>query len=343
MANGDTTTVTPPLVKVRGPDGKVYGFPQGTTKDSAVAYFKKKSIGVSAPAHAPATQPQTPPPTVDERVAQWAEQNYGEKATKQAPSWYGATAKYLAGEGLGAGLAVEGAAKGTAKLGYDLVSSLAADISPFVSYDQKKQISSKANEDAFGAVKGIKSLATDLLKPETYTDPIKFGGEVANVAMTVDGAKEMAKSFAKKSALSPVEEAKAVDIAGDHGMKEAVLKPRVHAVAWAQLKGAELGKKFAAARKQVSAETGAQFDNISKQIDTTLPKGSIAVGDLVKTIKDNYADTVKTPEKMNSALSQLVDYSSKIQPGLSPFEVVKQFRTKVFKAMKEGDPQGSVL
>jgi hypothetical protein len=31
-----------PAVKVRGPDGRLYLFPPGTTKDIAVAYFKKK-------------------------------------------------------------------------------------------------------------------------------------------------------------------------------------------------------------------------------------------------------------------------------------------------------------
>ncbi len=39
---------TPERVTVRGPDGKVYDFPAGTTKDSAIAYFKKKGIGVAS-------------------------------------------------------------------------------------------------------------------------------------------------------------------------------------------------------------------------------------------------------------------------------------------------------
>jgi hypothetical protein len=39
---------SPEEVKVRGPDGKVYDFPPGTTKDSAIAYFKKKGIGVAS-------------------------------------------------------------------------------------------------------------------------------------------------------------------------------------------------------------------------------------------------------------------------------------------------------
>jgi hypothetical protein len=44
-------TIEPPSpeeVKVRGPDGKVYEFPAGTKKGSAVAYFKKKGIGVAS-------------------------------------------------------------------------------------------------------------------------------------------------------------------------------------------------------------------------------------------------------------------------------------------------------
>jgi hypothetical protein len=44
-------TIEPPspeTVTVRGPDGKVYDFPAGTTKDSANAYFKKKGIGTTS-------------------------------------------------------------------------------------------------------------------------------------------------------------------------------------------------------------------------------------------------------------------------------------------------------
>jgi hypothetical protein len=42
-------TIEPPspeTVTVRGPDSKVYDFPAGTTKESAIAYFKKKGIRV---------------------------------------------------------------------------------------------------------------------------------------------------------------------------------------------------------------------------------------------------------------------------------------------------------
>jgi hypothetical protein len=44
-------TIEPPspeAVTVRGPDGKVYDFPAGTTKESAIAYFKKKGIGAAS-------------------------------------------------------------------------------------------------------------------------------------------------------------------------------------------------------------------------------------------------------------------------------------------------------
>jgi hypothetical protein len=44
-------TIEPPSpeeVRVRGPDGKVYEFPAGTTKDSAIVYFKKKGIRVAS-------------------------------------------------------------------------------------------------------------------------------------------------------------------------------------------------------------------------------------------------------------------------------------------------------
>lgn len=34
---------------VQGPDGNLYQFPLGTTKEAAIAYFKKKGIGVKAP------------------------------------------------------------------------------------------------------------------------------------------------------------------------------------------------------------------------------------------------------------------------------------------------------
>ncbi len=35
--------------RVNGPDGNIYNFPDGTTKDQAIAYFRKKGIGVVAP------------------------------------------------------------------------------------------------------------------------------------------------------------------------------------------------------------------------------------------------------------------------------------------------------
>src|SRR5271157_6509591 len=39
---------------VQGPDGNQYQFPAGTTKDQAIAYFKKKGVGVKS---SPAQQP----------------------------------------------------------------------------------------------------------------------------------------------------------------------------------------------------------------------------------------------------------------------------------------------
>lgn len=42
-------------VQVKGPDGKTYAFPKGTTKESAIGYFKKKGIGA-----APAAQTSAP-------------------------------------------------------------------------------------------------------------------------------------------------------------------------------------------------------------------------------------------------------------------------------------------
>jgi hypothetical protein len=40
-------------VKVNGPDGNTYHFPEGTTKEKAIAYFKKKGIGVKSPGNSP--------------------------------------------------------------------------------------------------------------------------------------------------------------------------------------------------------------------------------------------------------------------------------------------------
>ena len=38
---------------VQGPDGNLYQFPAGTTKEAAIGYFKKKGIGVKAPSTTP--------------------------------------------------------------------------------------------------------------------------------------------------------------------------------------------------------------------------------------------------------------------------------------------------
>src|SRR5271157_3392873 len=45
-------------VRVQGPDGAVYSFPDGTDKTAAIAYFKKKNIG-AAPATATTEKPET--------------------------------------------------------------------------------------------------------------------------------------------------------------------------------------------------------------------------------------------------------------------------------------------
>lgn len=57
MANGDVTQVP-----VQGPDGKQYMFPQGTDKDAAIGYFKKKGIGAAPAQPSPAggTTPKEP-------------------------------------------------------------------------------------------------------------------------------------------------------------------------------------------------------------------------------------------------------------------------------------------
>ena len=49
-------------VDVHGPDGKLYKFPKGTTKDKAISYFKKKGIGVKQTAPKSTFTPTGPDP-----------------------------------------------------------------------------------------------------------------------------------------------------------------------------------------------------------------------------------------------------------------------------------------
>src|SRR5689334_15670801 len=56
-----------PSQTVQGPDGKLYLFPDGTTREQAIAYFRSKGIGASPDARsAPEVMPNDP---IDEFIA----------------------------------------------------------------------------------------------------------------------------------------------------------------------------------------------------------------------------------------------------------------------------------
>src|SRR5271169_3989896 len=114
MANGDVATTD--IQPIQGPDGKMYKFPKGTTKEKAVGYFKAKGIG-AAPAQAPAaklppTEPAAPPVSAKEApksTGQAADQGLESAQSSlmrwrprwdnpaeilKDPTWYGRSAKY---------------------------------------------------------------------------------------------------------------------------------------------------------------------------------------------------------------------------------------------------------
>lgn len=90
---------------VQGPDGNLYQFPSGTTKEAAISYFKKKGIG------APSTgTPIKDTSTLQARpkgVGTWLENLEGDIRTGQGSTWLGRAFKKMGAPGLETGVSKE--------------------------------------------------------------------------------------------------------------------------------------------------------------------------------------------------------------------------------------------
>lgn len=247
MSNGDS------IVPVTGPDGQLYHFPTGTTKESAVSYFKKKGIGAapsSAPGGAPpqakvepAAPPISQPPTRGQAVDQSLEQWQGSiskwrprwddpQKMLQDPKWYDPGTPRAGQMATGAMRAVGHMALGGTKILNDLFASLDPGE---LSHRPAGEPGTQFAKDVYGVGQGfldVTKAAYDLVRhfPEAEKDPDKLGETLMNIAMTVDGGIKGAHAIAEHAFPSPMEAVKSTQdaaLSGAQGLgqtaKDAVL------------------------------------------------------------------------------------------------------------------------
>jgi hypothetical protein len=377
MANGDS------LVPVNGPDGKLYHFPTGTTKESAVAYFKKKGIG-AAPTQTPAVASPATPAKVESsapsapaspghdsafkvlsKTSEDAMTELGQMRPRwdkpgeflKNPTWYNdATSKYLGGEVIGAGKAVAGGVIGGTKILSDLMMSL----DPRELY-HPTGAAQQVGSDIKGLGYGIGQMTKDLLLhfPETMQDPEKLGSDIMNMAMTVDGGVKGTHAVMDHLFPDPMANAQAaVTKTGQLTAKQKALYaasqassgPAAKALRWESVKsqylhknGVGVAQDFVKAVKSAQAEDKVHTDNLAK-IDTALPSGVIDATGEAKTITDAFKDIVQTPDPMKPALSSMVKDAAKVAPGQWTYVKTMQFRTALGRAMQNVQgPQYAVM
>src|SRR6267154_3209752 len=197
-------------VRVFGPDNRYYQFPQGTTKEAAVSFFKKKGITTpesavpkpsaqAAPAEKPpeakpvSPKQETTPQAIhaqqlQSQIARWRPRWDTPEQTLKDPDWYGRSLKYAGGELIGAGKAGLGVAVGGAKFIHDIASAL----DPIEGYDRPLgEPQAQVGRDVVDMGKGVLDIgkaAWDLVRhfPESASDPEKLGSTITNAAMIVD-------------------------------------------------------------------------------------------------------------------------------------------------------------
>lgn len=344
MPNGDD------LVQVNGPDGKQYQFPSGTTKDAAIAYFKKKGIGAAAPSTPPKTQapPASAPQSKDQTTFQklnqgtqalqdsiqrWRPRWDNPKVLLQDPTWYGRSAKYLGGEAIGAGKAAAGVLTGTTKLLNDAIAS----IDPVELYNRPQgEPAQQFEKDLINIPKGVLDLGKtsyDLLRhfPESASDPEAVGSAVANMAMTVDGGVKGAKAIADHLGFNPAEAVASAKQLSKSSV-DGLLRQRATEDAYVHKNGVGIAKDITSAVQEANKEVKAHVDNLA-QIDKNVPAGVIDASKEADVIKDAFKDIVKTPDPLNRTLNDMVQDAKNTAPGQWSFEKVRQFRSKVGRAL----------
>lgn len=363
MANGDTATQE--TVKVRGPDGKRYVFPSGTTKDKAVSYFKTKGIGAT-PAPTPDASKPTKEPVAPKAAEQSKDSTYFQQQDKniehiqasiqrwrprwddpktllQDPHWYGSSAKYMGGEAIGAAKAGAGVLSG----GLKILNDALASVDPVELYKRPTgEPASVFTKDIVDTGKGILNVgkaAYDLVRhfPESSADPEAFGNTVMNIAMTVDGGLKGAKAISEHLGFTPAD---AISTAKQmsKGAVDGLLRQKAVEDAFVHKNGVGIAKDITSAVSEASKEVKVHTTNLSK-IDTQIPSGVIDASKEADVIKNAFADVVKTPDPMNRALNDMVQDAKNTAPGQWTFEKARQFRSKLGRALShiEG-PQNAV-
>jgi hypothetical protein len=356
-------------VRVFGPDNKYYQFPAGTTKDAAVAFFKKR--GITSPETKPAAPQAAPqqtgvpapqgPPTIGQKMDVEAEREQGMVSRYRPrwddpakvlrdPPWLGSF-RYLGGELFGGARAGATIAVGGAKLIHDIASAL----DPIEGYkrplgDPQLQV----GKDVVDIGKGILDIGKaswDMLKhfPESMGDPDKFGNHITNVAAVVDGGIKLSKAVAEGLAKSPgakVNPTEAVSKAHEvtSGTPSRLLHRKAFEEAYVHSKGLDVAKKISKAAKAVQDEVKAHAEGIASQIDGKIPTGVIDAGAEAKTIMQEFQDVVKTPDKAHPVLVQMVKDAQATAPKMWTWEKARQFRTSVGRAWGQvKGPQEVVL
>lgn len=366
-------------VRVYGPDNRYYQFPEGTTKEAAVSFFKKKGIlspesprykptapapGATPPAAA-AAQPQAgpkPEPTYGQKmdiearnemeaISRFRPRWDTPEAILQDPTWYGRSARYLGGELVGVGKAGATMAVGGAKLLHDIASAL----DPIEGYKRPiGEPQAEVGRDVVDIGKGIIDVGKatwDMLKhfPEAEADPQKLGETLTNVAMLVDGGMKMSKAVAENMSKAPkanVKPTEALTKAHEFtsGAPSRLIKRRAFEDAYVHAKGLELSKKITKAGKAIHEEVKTHADGIAKQIDGKLPTGVVDAAGEAATILKEFNDIVKTPDKAHPVLVQMVRDAAATSPKLWSWEKARQFRSSVGRSINKVEgPQEVVL
>jgi hypothetical protein len=360
-------TLAPPKpmqgVRVLGPDGKRYVFPQGTTKDKAIAYFKIKGI-TGVPKEKAPTEPEAIPgfrEFIDTGLSKLQESrprwDRPEEILKD-PNWYGRSARYIGGEFIGVGKAGVGIVSGGAKLLYDIGQVGLQTFRPFQDVEEKLKEQKHLGEDVKGIGKGFVDLGTiawDMIRhfPEAEADPEKFGSTVLQTALTVDGGIKLAKGVATKlnerayGQNAPAQGGKygidapkidvneAIRVAHNLSNKapSRLLRTTAFEDAYVHSKGIDIGKKFAKAETEINKEIKLHSAGIASQIDTAIPSGVIDASTEASSIFKDFDEVVKAPEKAHPSLSNMIKDAAATAPGQWTWEKVRQFRTNVGRAL----------
>jgi len=358
-------------VRVFGPDNRYYQFPQGTTKEAAVSFFKKKGI-TSPESSTPksSTTPEAKPPestkpeapktqTPQDIQAQQAQAQIARFRPRwddpqqilKDPDWYGRSGKYLGGVFVGGVKAGAGMAVGGAKFIHDIASAL----DPIEGYHRplgEPQL--QVGKDVVDIGKGILDVGKatwDLIRhfPEAAADPEKFGSTIANVAMLVDGGVKLSKTVAEGMAKSPKAKLNPAEAVGTAhkvttGAPSRLFRRKAFEDAYVHAKGLEIAKKVSKAANAIHEEVKTHSDGLAREIDTKIPSGTISAADEAATILKEFNDVVKTPEKAHPVLVQMVKDAQATAPKLWSWEKTRQFRSSVGRAMSKVDgPQKVVL